>query len=166
MAWEGLSRATGWNLPAEHEVWKEAFLHPPQEEAEGRYAKQRPVHVPRYYGIPIPRPGSAVVFCLDVSQSMYGRGIDLARAHLHRTIHDLPATHRFAIAAFHTGVRVFADRLVESHPVQKARALAWLDALDTTASRIASRLRRAKRRSFTASSTASRSRAAGIGFSR
>ncbi|MEZ6026182.1 MAG: VWA domain-containing protein [Planctomycetota bacterium] len=133
VAWEGLSRATGWNLPAEHEVWKEAFLHPPQEEAEGRYAKQRPVHVPRYYGIPIPRPGSAVVFCLDVSQSMYGRGIDLARAHLHRTIHDLPATHRFAIAAFHTGVRVFADRLVESHPVQKARALAWLDALDTTA---------------------------------
>lgn len=134
VAWEGLSRATGWNLAAEREVWEEAFRTPPEDDAEaGRYAKARPVHVPHYYGIPIPRPGSAVVFCLDVSQSMYGRGIDLARAHLHRTIHDLPASHRFAIAAFHTGVRVFADRLVESHPVQKARALAWLDALDTTA---------------------------------
>lgn len=143
-AWEGLVRVTGLDLPADAAAWAAGLAARDAagagEEAgaegaggEGRYARAVPPHVPHYYGIPIPRPRSAAVFCLDVSQSMYGRGIEQARAHLTNTLHDLPTTHRFAIVAFHTRIETYVDDLVVAHPVHKARAVAWLDGLETTA---------------------------------
>jgi hypothetical protein len=148
-AGEALVDVTGARLPPEAGPWRswwaEAAGRLPVRDraaggedgapvAHGRYAGEGPppLHVPRYYGIPIARRGSRVVFCLDVSQSMYGRGIDQARRHLAHTIRDLPGTHAFAVVAFNENVLPFPGGIQPAHPVVKARALAWIAALETT----------------------------------
>jgi hypothetical protein len=68
-----------------------------------------------------------VVFCLDVSQSMWGEGLDQARKHLASTLAEFPTGYRFEVVCFNETVSSWAGRLVPAHPVQKARALAFLD---------------------------------------
>jgi hypothetical protein len=72
------------------------------------------------------------VFCLDVSQSMYGPGIAEARIELRRALEDLPSSHRFEIVAFNECVMPWAGRLVKAHPVQKHRAIRHLEAIEPT----------------------------------
>lgn len=138
-AWEGLAARTGAALPAERAVWEawrakwiaeHGGLEPAGETPAGGYAHPTAIHVPHYYGVPIPRPGSAVVFCLDTSQSMWGTFIDLARGHLRATLEDMPSTHRFEIVAFNEHVFSFAGRIVSAHPVVKDRAIRWFEGLD------------------------------------
>jgi hypothetical protein len=148
-AFESLQVRTRQPLPMEVAPWrlwldakragKPAPAVDKDEAAEGagqppdtRYAAPLPVHVPTYYDVPIPRPKSKAVFCLDVSQSMYGDGIKDARRHLGKALRDLPATHAFEIVAFNENLFPFAGRLVAAHPVQKWRAIQWLDTLETT----------------------------------
>jgi hypothetical protein len=142
-AWEGLVALTRETLPVDQGVWQAWFASHPDAlrgacappapaPAEGdRYAEPPPVHVPHYYGIPIDRPRSRVVFCLDVSQSMWGHGIDHARAELGRALEAFPTTYAFEVIAFNERLLPFAGALLPAHPVVKARALAWLDALET-----------------------------------
>ncbi len=104
---------------------------PAPRQGADRYRLAEPAHVPRYYGIPIQRPHSRVVFCLDVSQSMYGRGIEQARGELTRTLSAFPSSYAFEIIAFNEHLRAFAGELVPAHPVVKARAIQWLRALET-----------------------------------
>jgi len=85
--------------------------------------------VPRHYGIPLPRPveGAHVVFCLDLSQSMYGHALDRARRELVATVKDLTTRHAFEVVAFNEHVTAWAGRLVRAHPVVKARLVAWVE---------------------------------------
>lgn len=142
-AWESLVERTRQpQLPPEPAPWRawwearQAARADPgtgADNAQGdRYAPPKHVHVPTYYEVPIPRPGSKVVFCIDVSQSMYGHGIQDARRHLAKTLHELPIRHGFDIIAFNHRIAPFAGRVVAAHPVMKWRALEWLAALETT----------------------------------
>ena len=94
-------------------------------------ARPRASHVPRYYGVPVRGRDDAcgVVFCLDVSASMSEHGMDPARRHLTATLRELPLRTSFDVVAFNENVTSFAGRLVRAHPVAKARAIAWLDAI-------------------------------------
>jgi hypothetical protein len=142
-AWESLTRITGQRLPAARAPWvawwaanEKAPLAPPPAASGGgdreRYLATEPAHVPRYYGIPLPRKGdSHVVFCLDTSQSMYGHGIERARRELSATVRDLTTGHLFDVVAFNDRVMTFSGRLARAHPVVKARVLAWIERLET-----------------------------------
>ncbi len=141
-AWESLVRLTGRNFPMEIEPWRawwekqqDKSKMPPRpqpKQAGDRYALPKPLHVPHYYDIPIPRTGSRVVFCLDASQSMYGAGIDDARKELGRTLMDFPSTHAFEIVVFNENTRPYRKRLVKAHPVQKHLAIQWLAEIEPT----------------------------------
>ncbi|MDJ0973664.1 MAG: VWA domain-containing protein [Planctomycetota bacterium] len=142
-AWESLVSRTGQQQhppePAPWRAWWKAHQaakakpEPAEEGEDGdRYAPPKHVHVPTYYEVPIPRPGSKVVFCIDVSQSMYGHGIQDARRHLSKTLRELPIRHGFDIIAFNHKIQPFARRVVQAHPVMKWRALQWLAQLETT----------------------------------
>lgn len=157
-AHEALVALTGRRLPMDGATWRHALAASggsPADAADGagdppaavdaagpggqepdgpasRYEPGAAPHVPHYYGLPIPRPGSRVVFCLDVSQSMYGHGIEEARAELTRALLDLPSSHAFEIVAFNERVYPWAGRLVRAHPVHKARAIAWFAAREPT----------------------------------
>jgi hypothetical protein len=61
---------------------------------------------------------------------MWGDGITKARAHLFRTLKELPTTAAFEVVCFNERVLPWSDRLVLAHPVQKARAMAFLAAQD------------------------------------
>ena len=140
-AWEGLVRITHQNLPAQREPWaawwgrQQGRLPAPRApaavDAPGSYTLPPPAHVPRYYGVPILARGSTchVVFCLDVSASMKDHGIEPARKHLTATLRELPTSTSFDVVAFNENVTPFAGRLVRAHPISKARAIAWLDAI-------------------------------------
>ncbi len=139
-AWEALSRLTGARLPAEADAWRAwlaaraATLGVPRAEpppVKDRYTAPTPRHVPTYYGVPIDRPRSRVVFCLDTSQSMYGRGMDQSRRELCRTLLAFPSTYAFDVIAFNENVMPIHGRLVPAHPVVKARTLARVDAFET-----------------------------------
>ncbi len=140
-AWESLVRLTHRNFPAKLAPWKAWWAkqdntklpaRPAPPQAGKRYATKKPVHVPHYYDIPIPRPGSHVVFCLDASQSMYGPGIEQARRELTKTIMDLPSAHAFEIVVFNEKVLPWAKRLVRAHPVQKHLAIEHLKRVEPT----------------------------------
>lgn len=143
-AWEGLVQLTRQRLPPESRAWRAWWeAHPDAlgtpvppgipaaDPGPDRYATSEPVHIPTYYGVPISRPRSHVVFCLDVSQSMYGRGIEQARTELERTLKAFPTTYAFDVIAFNERIHPFAGRLVPAHPVVKQRVLAWLARLET-----------------------------------
>jgi hypothetical protein len=146
-ACEALRRATRVRLPDDRAAWvawwegerdrPEASPFRPVASSDApdeRYveAEPEPDPAPHYYGIPLPRPGrSHVVFCLDVSQSMWGAAITRARRELARTIRSMPTTCRFEVLAFHERVAAFSGRLAPAHPIVKARALAWAEALET-----------------------------------
>ncbi len=142
-AWEGLVDLTRQTLPIDVAAWRTWLEAHPDALRDGssppapppgggdRYTPPDPVHVPHYYGIPISRPRSRVVFCLDVSQSMWGPGIEQAREELRRALEAFPTTYAFEVIAFNERLLPFAGALVPAHPVMKARALSWLDALET-----------------------------------
>lgn len=140
-AWESLVKRTGKGIGPIAKLWKawwakrgKSPVKPAKAEGKpgDRYAPAKHIHVPTYYDVPIPRPGSRVVFCLDISQSMYGDGIKDARRHLTQTLHELPATHAFEIVAFNERIYPYAGRLVAAHPVRKWQAIQWLNARETT----------------------------------
>src|SRR5207244_1172412 len=107
-AWESLTRITRRSIAPDRAAWEAwwraqagkapAVLERPSDDP---YGDAPPAHVPTYYGIAIGRPRARVVFCLDVSASMWGDGIDHARAHLAATIRELPSTCAFEIVTFH-----------------------------------------------------------------
>ena len=138
-AWESLERVTGLRLPPDADAWRGAFAGgaeaaprpEPSASPDDPYRQQTPLHVPRYYGIPVDKARSHVVFCLDVSQSMYGRGIDTARRQLHEVLTAFPTSYAFDVVAFNEHVTPFAGALWPAHPVVKARALAFVEALET-----------------------------------
>ncbi len=143
-AWESLVRVTRQPLKFDVKIWDswwETYQASMRKTPSGRkgagersrYAIDAPPHIPHYYGIPIPRRKSGVVFCLDVSQSMYGFGIAAARRELRKSLLDFPSTHRFQIIGFHQRVLPWRDTLSPAHPVQKYLALKWADALETIA---------------------------------
>jgi hypothetical protein len=140
-AWESLTRITGQRLPPTKEAWAAWWAardgapgSAPAPAAAGsdRYRSPPPVHVPRHYGIPLPRPveGGHVVFCLDLSQSMYGRALDAARRELVATVKDLTTRHAFEVVAFNEHVTAWAGRLVRAHPIVKARLVDWIQATE------------------------------------
>ncbi len=105
---------------------------PSPPKAGKRYAAKKPVHVPHYYDIPIPKPGSRVVFCIDASQSMYGTGIEQARRELGKTLMDMPSAHEFEIIVFNEKVLPWAERMVPAHPVLKHLAILRLAEIEPT----------------------------------
>jgi hypothetical protein len=143
-AWEALTRITRESLPAQRAPWvawwaargrSSAGTASPASAATpagepARYADATAAHVPTYYGIPIARPKSRVVFCLDVSASMNGAGIDRAQQHLVATIKELPTTYAFELVCFQEKVSSWEGRLARAHPVVKERAIAFLAAQD------------------------------------
>jgi hypothetical protein len=145
-AWESLTRLTKRTLPPEKDAWAR-WWHaqggrlvpvaggPEAPPAEGdRYAPPPTAHVPRFYGIPLPKRGteSRVVFCLDVSQSMYGPALDRCRRELLVTLKQCTTAYRFDVVAFNENVVPWARRLVRAHPVQKERAIDWFLGLEPT----------------------------------
>lgn len=142
-AWEGLVRLTRQNLPPQREPWATWWegrrgrlpAPAPAPAAAGAggdaYTPPEPAHVPTYYGVPVRGRGAAcgVVFCLDVSASMSEHGIEPARRHLEATIRELPMRTSFDVVAFNENVSPLWGRLARAHPVAKARAIAWLDAI-------------------------------------
>lgn len=140
-AWESLVRLTHRSFAAVAKPWKAWWAEqdrtrlpakPSPPKAGARYAAPKPVHIPHYYDLPIPRPGSNVVFCIDASQSMYGDGIDQARRELGKTLMDLPSTHAFEIIVFNEKVLPWAGRLVPAHPVLKHLAIEHLATIEPT----------------------------------
>jgi hypothetical protein len=142
-AWEALARLTGQNLPADPRAWAawwKAHANDPEAPAKAvapadaaRYAPPAPAHVPRYYGVPIQGKGEEcrVVFCQDVSASMAKVGLARAVAHLEDAIKAMTTHHSFDVIAFNSVVTTWEGRVVRAHPAQKARALAWVHALES-----------------------------------
>lgn len=145
-AWEALARLTRQAFPPEKAPWEawwatQAGRLAPLVGGPGaapgpddRYTPPAVPFVPRFYGLPLPRRAaeSHVVFCLDVSQSMYGPSLDRSRLELEKTLKDCTTAYRFDVIAFNENVLPWAGRLVRAHPVQKARAIAWFLGLEPT----------------------------------
>ena len=137
---EALVRMTRQDLPPKREPWAAWWkgqdgrlpVAPETSEAGPRYGTPAPVHVPHYYGIPIPRRKSRVVFCLDASQSMYGGGIERARRELRRALMDFPSTHAFEVIVFNEKLFPWRERMVRAHPVQKLLAIRYLESIEPT----------------------------------
>ena len=145
-AWEALTRLTKKALGPDRAAW-EAWWRAQQEGAkpvaggpeagpnpDDRYAPPPSPHTPRFYGIPLPKRGaeSRIVFCLDVSQSMYGPPLDRSRLELQTTLKECTTSYRFDVIAFNENVLPWAGRLVRAHPVQKARCIDWFLNLEPT----------------------------------
>jgi len=140
-AWESLVRITRQAFPPTREPWATwwdaqrgrppAPVPPPVAAPGDLYTSPPPIHVPSYYGVPVRGPGAncGVVFCLDVSASMSEHGIEPARRHLETTIRELSTRTSFDVVAFNENVMPLAGRLARAHPVAKARAIRWLDAI-------------------------------------
>jgi hypothetical protein len=145
-AWEALTRLTKKVMGPDRAAW-EAWWKAQQGKIvplaggpeagpspDDRYAPPPTAHVPRFYGIPLPKRGaeSRVVFCLDVSQSMYGPPLDRSRLELQKTLKECTTSYRFDVIAFNENVLPWAERLVRAHPVQKARCIDWFLNLEPT----------------------------------
>ena len=141
-AWEGLVKVTCQDLPPLLETWAAWWKDhggeplpsaPPPVPDEKRYARPEPAHLPRYYGVPIRGRGEEcrVVFCLDVSASMAKVGLERAGTALADAIRACTTRYAFDVIAFNDGVYPWSVRPVRAHPLQKARAMAWLAALES-----------------------------------
>ena len=141
-AWEMLVQLTHQDLPLERGAWAAWW-----ESQHGRlpavpaapqagpgvdpYRPPAAAHIPRYYGVPVRAKGTSchVVFCLDMSASMKDHGIGPARRHLADTLREFTTHASFDVVAFNENVLPFAGRLQRAHPITKARAIRWLDAI-------------------------------------
>ena len=141
-AWESLVRITHRDFPAKPEPWEAWWKEQrgklpatpaaePAAAAGDAYREPEPSHLPRYYGVALRGRGSSchAVFCLDVSASMSEHGMEPARKHLTETLRECSTHTAFDVVAFNENVMPWAGRLVRAHPVAKARAIAWLDAI-------------------------------------
>jgi hypothetical protein len=145
-AWEGLTRLTKKALPPDKAAWETWWnaqggrLVPvaggpvAAPNPDDRYAPPPTAFAPRFYGLPLPKHGatSRVVFCLDVSQSMYGPALDRSRKELQATLKQCTTAYRFDVIAFNENVLPWAGRFVPAHPVQKERAIDWFLTLEPT----------------------------------
>jgi hypothetical protein len=115
--WWGKNRETA-KLPAGR---------PPDEEV--RTVPAEPGTVPTYYDIPI--RGRRVVFCLDVSASMWGPKFDAAKAELDRAIRTLRTNQRFNVIFFNEHPYPFAADLAPAYPFQKLSCVTTFEDLET-----------------------------------
>ncbi len=136
VAFWALVRLTGnRDLPARADAWarwwaaRRAEFRFPGRDAAGRTVSASPATVPTYHDIPI--RGRRIVFCLDVSASMWGPKFEAARAELSRAVRALPPDRRFAVITFNEHPRPWRRELVPARPFQKIECLAFLDGLTT-----------------------------------
>ena len=73
--------------------------------------------VPTYYDIPI--RGKRVVYCLDVSASMWGPKFEAAKKELARSIRTPPTTYRFDVIYFNEHPYAWAEDMIPAFPFQK-----------------------------------------------
>ncbi len=88
-----------------------------------------PVTIPTYYDIPI--RGNRVIFCLDVSASMWGPKIEAAMAELARAVQSLTTRNRFNVIFFNERPYVWRDELIPAYPYQKLECVTSFDDLET-----------------------------------
>jgi hypothetical protein len=139
-AHESLVKLTGMrSLPPEREAWgrwwrehREGFGFPvaaPPPGGEVRTVPTEGVTLPRYYDIPI--RGRRLVFCLDVSASMWGRKFEAAMTELARAVRCLPTTCRFSVLYFNEHPIPWKEELVPAYPFQKLELLTTFSGLTT-----------------------------------
>jgi len=139
MAFESLVRLTrNRDLPAEAAAWvkwwgenREGFEFKGRkpEEDPTRTVPAGPVTVPTYYDIPI--RGRRVIYCMDVSASMWGPKFEGALAELSRSIRSLPTNRRFSVIYFNEHPVPWKKELIPALPFQKYEALSVFDELET-----------------------------------
>jgi hypothetical protein len=89
--------------------------------AEAAAGPQRPYS---YYGLPV--RGRRLVFVVDVSGSMAGPRLAMARRELSNVIGKLPPTSEFSIVAFDHRVTVWQPKLVPASPANKDAATQYI----------------------------------------
>jgi len=87
------------------------------------------VSVPTYYDIPI--KGRRVVFCLDVSASMWGPKFTAAKRELSRAVRSLPSNYTFGMFFFNEHPIIWRDDLTPAFPFQKLECVTDFEALTT-----------------------------------
>lgn len=87
------------------------------------------ITTPTYYDIPI--RGNKVIFCLDVSASMWGPKIEAAMAELARAVQSLATRNRFNVIFFNEHPYVWQDELIPAFPFQKLECVTSFDDLET-----------------------------------
>jgi hypothetical protein len=140
-AHESLVRLTGQRkLPAEPAAWvkwwgesRVDFVFPGRKKPPTGDATKTvtggTVTVPTYYDVPI--RGKRVIFCLDVSASMWGQKFDAAKAELSRVIRTLPVTYRFNVIFFNEHPAAYAEEMIPAFPFQKLECVASFEELET-----------------------------------
>lgn len=139
-AFESLVHVTGIrDLPPEPAKWvewwakaREGFKFPgaaAKPDADVTTVARDPVTVPTYYDIPI--RGQRVIFCLDVSASMWGPKFEAATAELSRAIRCLPSTHRFNVIFFNEHPFPWRKDLLPALPFQKLECVTAFDEMET-----------------------------------
>jgi hypothetical protein len=140
MAYQSLLAITSnRELPAEAAAWvkwwkehREGFQFPsqkPPEDASARTVPAGPVTVPTYYDIPI--RGRRVIYCMDVSASMWGPKFEAALAELSRSIRSLPTSRRFNIIFFNEHPVAWREELIPAFPFQKYECVGVFESLET-----------------------------------
>jgi VWA domain-containing protein/HEAT repeat protein len=87
------------------------------------------VSVPTYYDIPI--RGRRVIFCMDVSASMWGPKIEAAMAELARAVEGLSTANRFNVIFFNEHPYVWREELIPAYPFQKLECVTSFGDLET-----------------------------------
>jgi len=87
------------------------------------------ITVPTYYDIPI--RGRKVIFCLDISASMWGPKIQAAMAELALAVQSLSSRNRFNVIFFNEHPHVWRDELIPAYPFQKLECVTSFDDLTT-----------------------------------
>ncbi len=138
-AHESLVALTGERaLPAKPGPWaewwerrKEGFVFPgpPAPGEVVATVPAEPATVPTYYDIPI--RGRRVVFCLDVSASMWGMKSEAASRELERAVRSLPSFCRFAVIFFNEHPLPWREEMTPAYPFQKLACVATFAGLET-----------------------------------
>ncbi len=92
------------------------------------YAPATPL-LPRYYGIPI--RGRRVVFCFDLSASMWGPTFDAAAEELVRAVKTLPPRYAFSVVFFNQYVWRWREKPSPALPWAKEALFEHLPTLET-----------------------------------
>ncbi|MHC4861601.1 MAG: HEAT repeat domain-containing protein [Planctomycetota bacterium] len=139
-AFESLVRLTGnRELPEEAGPWvkwwgenRDTFQFPgkkPPVKDPARTVPAGPITVPTYYDIPI--RGRKVIYCMDVSASMWGPKFEAALAELSRSIRSLPSNRRFTVIYFNEHPVPWREELLPAFPFQKHLAVGVFGELET-----------------------------------
>ncbi|MEN8151604.1 MAG: HEAT repeat domain-containing protein [Planctomycetota bacterium] len=142
-AHESLVRLTGkGDLPVEAAAWVkwwgehgEKFEFPgakAPEPGDGSTTKTTAggtTTVPTYYDIPI--RGKRVVYCLDVSASMWGPKFTAAKTELARSITSLSTRYRFDVIFFNEHPYAWAQDMIPAFPFQKLDCVTVFADLET-----------------------------------